>query len=181
MLAEDERDRLLVLYRERVDGYGTDGDEFGDRWRSWCRLVLAHGGALVVPPVTPEPDLDVLLAAAELQGPMVEAPQLGGDCHANVAKLWMDGGIAAIGTGYALVRDLWRQHSWGVDADGTVVETKFPAENYLGVTLPAGEATVGFALNCYDGDVRTRLQTGGGRTDDIIAVLRASRQRRAGC
>jgi hypothetical protein len=123
-------------------------------------------------PLTPEPDLDLLLAAAELHGPMVEAPELGGDCHANVARLWIDGGIAAIGTGYALGQDLWRQHSWGVDDDGTVVETKSPAERYLGVTLPPGEAAVGFALNCYDGDVWARLQTGGGRTDNVIAVLR---------
>ena len=179
VLTEDERDRLLLLYRDRVAGYSTDSDEFGDRWRSWCRVVLAHGGALVVPPLTPEPDLDVLLAAAELHGPMVETPQLGGDCHANVAKLWIDGDIAAIGTGYALGHDLWRQHSWGVDADGTVVETKSPAESYLGVTLAPGRASVGFALNGYDGDVGARLKAGGGRTADIIAVLRASRQRRA--
>jgi hypothetical protein len=171
-----ERDRLLLMYRERVAGYDTADSDFRDRWRAWCRLVLTHGGDLVVPPMVPEPDLDLLLAASTVHGPAPAAPDLGGDCHANVARLWIDGDIAAVGTGYALAEGLWRQHSWGVHADGTVQETKLPCERYFGVTLPAGEPTVRFVLNSYDGDVRAMLNAGGRRADEIIRVLRAARR-----
>jgi hypothetical protein len=173
-----ERDRLLELYRQRVADYEVDGG-FRDRWLALCRVVLTHGGELVVPPMVPEPDLDLLLAAGVPQGPAVAASDPGGNCHANVAKLWIDNDIAAVGTGYALSEQLWRQHSWGVHADGTVQETKWPCERYFGVTLPLGEPTVQFVLNSYDGDVRTRLRRSGGRADEIISVLRAARQRRS--
>jgi hypothetical protein len=173
-----DRDRLLQFYRERVAGYDVD-DGFHVRWSAWCRSVLSHGGELVVPPGTPEPDLDLLLASARVFAPPVAVADLGGDCHANVAKLWLDGEIAAVGTGYALSEDLWRQHSWGVDADGGIMETKVGCERYYGVTLPPGEPTVLFALNGFDGDVKARLRAGGGRTGEIIRVLRAGRQRRS--
>ncbi|GIH08076.1 hypothetical protein Rhe02_61430 [Rhizocola hellebori] len=174
MLAD--RDRLLALYRERVTGYDAD-ENFRDRWRAWCRLLLAHGGDLVVPPLHPEPDLDLLLAIGVLQETTVTALDLGGDCHANVANSWLDSRIAAIGTGYALHEDLWRQHSWGVSADGTIVETKSPHERYFGATLPPGESTVLFVLNSYPGDVKALLKTSGDRVREIIRVMQMVRQR----
>jgi hypothetical protein len=176
MLAD--RDRLIRLYEEHVAGWDVD-DLFRQRWSAWCQRVLAHGGELVVPPGIPEPDLDLLVAHGRLLAPPVDVEDLGSDCHANVAKLWIDGEIAAVGTGYALSDDLWRQHSWGVNADGGILETKTGYERYCGVTLPPGESTVLFALNGFAGDVKTRLREGGGRTSEIISVLRASRQRRS--
>jgi hypothetical protein len=174
-----ERDRLLLLYRARVAGYADVSDDFRDQWLAWCRMVLAHGGDLVVPPLHPEPDLDQLLAAGTLYGPRVSALELGGDCHANVAKLWIDGRIDAVGTGYALYEGLWRQHSWGVDQDGTVLETKWLCERYVGLTLPSGEPTVRFALSNYEDDIREVLKGGTGRANEIVRVLRAVRNRRA--
>jgi hypothetical protein len=173
-----DRDRLVRLYEERVIGWDVD-DLFRQRWSAWCERLLAHGGELVVPPGIPEPDLDLLVADGTLLAPPVDVKDLGGDCHANVTKLWIDGEIAAVGTGYALVGDLWRQHSWGVKADGGILETKAGYERYCGVTLPHGESTVLFALNGFGGDVKTRLREGGGRTSEIIGLLRASRRGRS--
>jgi hypothetical protein len=103
---------------------------------------------------------------------------LGGDCHANVAKLWIGGGIDAVGIGYALHDGLWRQHSWGARQNGTVLETKWPCERYVGLRLSPGEPTVRFALSNYDGDIRAVLKAGNGRASDIVRVLRAVRDRR---
>jgi hypothetical protein len=175
MLAD--HDRKLRMYRERVAGYDVS-QEFRDQWRALCRIILGRGGELVVPPGIPEPDLELLLEAGALQGPVADAANLDGDCHANVAKLWIDGAIAAVGTGYALHDNLWRQHSWGIDADGKILETKFRSDLYYGVVLPAGERTVLFVLNSYDGDVAARIRAGGGRTGEIVRVLRTGRQRR---
>ncbi|GIJ48041.1 hypothetical protein Val02_49270 [Virgisporangium aliadipatigenens] len=168
----------MRLYEERVAGWDVD-EGFRQQWSAWCQRLLAHGGELVVPPGVPEPDLDLLVADGTLLALPINVADLGGDCHANVAKLWIDGEIAAVGTGYALSGGLWRQHSWGVTADGGIVETKTGCELYCGVTLPPGERTVQFALNGFDGDVKARLREGGGRTGEIISVLRASRQRRS--
>src|SRR6266508_1248784 len=53
-LPDGERERLLSLYRDRVDTYiGADPD-YAQRWRSWCQTLLSFGGALVVPPRSPE-------------------------------------------------------------------------------------------------------------------------------
>jgi hypothetical protein len=174
-----DHDRLLDLYRQRVAGYPQVDDEFRDRWRAWCRLVLTHGGDLVVPPMQPEPDLDDLLAAATRHGPRIEVLDLGGDCHENVAKLWTEGDIDAVGTGYALTEGLWRQHSWGVGPDGAVMETKWPAERYFGLRLAPGEPTVKFAVTNYPGDIRAVLDAGTGRAAEIVRVIREVRRRRA--
>ncbi|GAA1378236.1 hypothetical protein [Catellatospora chokoriensis] len=172
-----DRDRLLRMYRERVAAYQDADDGFRDRWSAWCRMVLAYGGELVVPPLRPEPDLDWLLADGMEHGPQVRVVSSGGDCHGNVAKLWIDGKIDVIGTGYALFEGLWRQHSWGV-GDGDVLETKWLCERYVGVVLPAGEQTVRFALSNFDGDVKQVLQQRTGRADEIVQVLQAVRRRR---
>jgi hypothetical protein len=169
-----EHDRLLGMYRERVASWDVDSDG-RERWLALCRVVLTHGGDLVVPPMSPEPDLDRLLASGAAQGPAPAPADPGGDCHANVARLWIDGGIAAVGTGYALSEGLWRQHSWGVHVDGTIQETKWPCERYFGVTLPPGEPTVRFVLNSYDGDVRAMLRAGGAGAAEILRVMRARR------
>ena len=174
----DDRDRLERIYRERVDAYKDVDDDFRDRWLAWCRALLAHGGDLVVPPMGPEPDLDALLAGATVQPSPAAELDLGGNCHANVARLWIDGAAAGIGTGYGLIGGLWRQHSWAVDADGALRETKSRHERYVGMTLAAGEPTVRFALNNYEGDVVAVLRSGSPRAREIVLVLNAVRDRR---
>jgi hypothetical protein len=175
-----DHERLLLKYRERVAGYTDVTDDFHERWLTWCRQVLTYGGHLVVHHLRPESDVDDLLTRAAVHGPKVRLVGGGRNCHANVAKLWIDGDIEAIGTGYALSDDgLWRQHSWGLDEDATVVETKFPCERYVGITLPPGESTVGFALNNYADDIREVLRQRSGRANDIVQVLAAIRHRRA--
>jgi hypothetical protein len=175
----DDRDRLERAYRERVDAYEGVDDDFRDRWQAWCRTLLAHGGDLVVPPMTPEPDLAALLAGATVQPSPVAELDLGGNCHANVAKLWIEGGAAGIGTGYGLIDGLWRQHSWAVDADGALRETKKRHERYVGMTLARGARTVRFALSNYEGDVRAVLRSGSARAQEIIRVLDTVRDRRS--
>jgi len=45
-------------------------------------------------------------------------------CHENTATLFQQGKIKELHTGYALSDDgLWRQHSWGVDVNGKIIET----------------------------------------------------------
>jgi hypothetical protein len=116
-----ERDRLVKVYRERVAACAGVDSGFADRRRTWCRTVLTHCGDLVVSPMHPEPELDELLSSAEPHGPEPTFLDLGGDCHANIASLWARGDIDVIGTGDALTEGLWRQHSWGLTGDGTVV------------------------------------------------------------
>jgi hypothetical protein len=169
-----ERDRLLQVYRERVAAYAGVDSGFAGRWTTWCRTVLTHGGDLVVPPMHPEPDLDELLNCAEPHGPQVTFLDVGGDCHANVASLWAHGDIDMIGTGYALTEDLWRQHSWGLTGDGTVVESKHIAEQYVGTRLASGEPTVKFVMINYPDDIRNVLKSGTDRANEILRVIRAS-------
>jgi len=173
----EDRERLERAYRERVDAYEGVDDDFRDRWLAWCRVLLAHGGDLVVPPIGPEPDLDALLAGAIVQPSPAAELDLGGNCHAHVAKLWMDGIAAGVGTGYGLIGGLWRQHSWAVDPDGALRETKQRHERYVGMTLAAGEPTVRFALNNYEEDVRAFLHSGSPRAAEVIRVLEAVRDR----
>jgi hypothetical protein len=59
-------------------------------------------------------------------------------CHANSAMMFVRSkGAVWIASGYALSADgLWRQHSWGVDADdGRVLETTDRRVRYFGILL----------------------------------------------
>jgi hypothetical protein len=60
------------------------------------------------------------------------------ECHANVALMFVRSkGAVRIAFGYALSDDgLWRQHSWGVDAnDGRVIEATERRVRYFGFVL----------------------------------------------
>ncbi|MDH6466437.1 hypothetical protein M2302_006645 [Micromonospora sp. A200] len=170
----DERERLLQLYLERIDAYVGVDAEYGPRWRSWCRTLLSHGGSVVVPPGIPEPDLEVLLARASAFGParrLVQGDD--NDCHRNVAVLWIDGEIASIGTGYALSDDgLWRQHSWGLEADGVVVETTFERRSYVGIVLPARASSMQFAGSNASDYLREVLKQRGPRAKELVDMIR---------
>jgi len=58
------------------------------------------------------------------------------ECHGNASRIWLDGRVAMIGTGYALSGDgLWRQHSWGLTRREEVVETTEQRLRYYGLAL----------------------------------------------
>lgn len=94
-------------------------------------------------------DLDKILERGRVfagEGATVEqgAPS---QCHSNVARLW-DEDSNAICTGYALSDDgLWRQHSWLLASDGTIVETTEPRTLYFGFVLEGDEASDFFYNN----------------------------------
>jgi hypothetical protein len=140
-LSPADYDRMLTFYRERVASYGA-GDAWRAGWSQWCRRLLSFGGDLVVPHWGPEPHLERLLAgAATASGDVTMIQGRPNGCHDNAALLWLLGTADAIGTGYALSDDgLWRQHSWGVDGDGRVIETTCPRVRYVGVTLAGQDA-----------------------------------------
>ncbi|MCW3819808.1 hypothetical protein ONA91_35770 [Micromonospora sp. DR5-3] len=170
----DERERLLSLYRDRVDTYvGVDAG-YGQRWRSWCATLLSFGGSLVVPPVRPEFDLEELLASGSAFGSAVRCVQGDvGECHRNVAARWIDGAIESIGTGYALsADDLWRQHSWGVDPDGALVETTDERRAYVGIVLPARAPSMQFAGSNAQEHLKTVLRQRGPRAAELISMIR---------
>jgi hypothetical protein len=173
-----DRDDLLRLYRARVAAYDVD-EAFRADWSGWCRTLLAHGGDLVVPPRDPEPNLAELRSAATpATGAVRHVDGDASECHGNTAALWIRAEADAIGTGYALSDDgLWRQHSWGVDADGTVVETTERRVAYVGVVLTDPADAVMFALANNDPAVRAGLTVGGGVTRRLHDALVAARDR----
>jgi hypothetical protein len=172
-IVEEERRRRLALYRRRVDGYVSVDSGFVDRWRRWCAHLLSHGGILVVPPQAPEGDLDELSARATAAGPASRF-QVGADnaCHTNAAVLWIHGDVSAIGTGYALSDDdLWRQHSWGLDADGTIVETTTERRRYVGLRLSTGLPSLRFTIRNAPTELDSFLAGGGDRAAAMALIL----------
>jgi hypothetical protein len=174
VLPNDERERLLSIYRGRVDAYVGVGAEYAQRWRSWCQTLLSFGGSLVVPPGAPEPDLEALLADGRAFDPAVRFVYgQAGECHHNVAVLWIDGVVDTIATGYALSHDdLWRQHSWGVDPDGVLVETTDERRAYVGIVLPAGAPSMQFAGSNAQEHLKTVLRQRGPSAAELIRMIR---------
>jgi hypothetical protein len=127
-----------------------------------------------VPPLRPEADLDELLTEALACGPDARLlPGEDNDCHTNAAVLWTDGTTTAIGTGYALSDDgLWRQHSWGVDTGGTVVETTEERLRYVGLVLSGADA-MRFAISNAGDHVKSVLAARGHRGRELVPILRA--------
>ena len=63
------------------------------------------------------------------------------ECHRNAALFWLKGKCAAIAVGYYLgPDDVWRQHSWGVMGDGTILDTHSGGRRYFGVRVESVEA-----------------------------------------
>jgi hypothetical protein len=93
-------------------------------------------------------------------------------CHANVARLWIDGSVEGIGTGYALSDDdLWRQHSWGIDFDHTVVETTSSRVTYVGVVL--GErSSLEYAMGNAPDHLKATMKARGPRGVELVSMLR---------
>ena len=126
------------------------------------------------PAAVPEHDLDALLAGSSRFAPAVQlVPRGDGACHENVAAMWIDGEIPSIGTGYALSDDdLWRQHSWGVAADGVVVETTVEREIYVGIVLSARAASMQFAGSNAGDHLKAVLKARSPRAPELIAMIR---------
>lgn len=147
-MSDDETNRLLEFYRDRVDSYPGVDPAFGRAWRDLCRQVLTHGGRLVVPPLEPEHDLAGLLAGRLWDVPALRRRRERNACHSNSAALWARGKATSIGTGYALTDDgLWRQHSWAFTGTGhrrRILETTEARDAYYGIEL-TGAAAVAFA------------------------------------
>jgi hypothetical protein len=165
------------MYRSRVSAYEGVAEDYSRRWSRWCRHLLQHGGELVIPHQGPEHHLDELLAGAEVQPPPSRSvPGDDNGCHTNVAMLWTDGTVEAIGTGYALSDDgLWRQHSWGVDTDGTPVETTVGRIRYVGITL-TGVPALQFAVANAGNHVKAAIKANGPRSRELTAILVEARR-----
>jgi hypothetical protein len=177
-LSEAEYERLLTFYRKRVDGYPDAPAGFSERWRTWCTLLLGRGGALVVPHHGPDAHLENLIASA-IDFPIPARPIPGSDnqCHRNVAALWARGEAPAIGTGYALSSDeLWRQHSWAIDTDGTVLETTSSERlAYIGLRLESGEQLLKFVLGNAGDVVKNLIAERTERSREIVSMVQAER------
>lgn len=58
------------------------------------------------------------------------------ECHLNAAIFWLKGQCAAIAIGCYLGPDaVWRQHSWGVMANGTILDTHAAGRLYFGTRV----------------------------------------------
>ena len=58
------------------------------------------------------------------------------ECHRNAALFWLKGQCDAIAIGYYLgPDDVWRQNSWGVMGDGTILDTHSGGRRYIGVQV----------------------------------------------
>ena len=66
------------------------------------------------------------------------------NCHANAAHLYVSGAAKGIGTGYVCAHEdgdaLWRQHSWGLDARGRIIETTVKSWKYFGLEFHGDDA-----------------------------------------
>ena len=103
--------------------------------RKLKRKLLSLGGEAVC--LQYEPDLDLLLTLGqEYAQPVRRVPGVNSACHLNVGRLFDEKRLAAIVTGWALSEDgIWRQHSWGIDWKGRLVETTLPRTRYFGVYM----------------------------------------------
>jgi hypothetical protein len=135
---------LRLQYRERVAQYPNVTDDYRAQWSALCRTLLAHGGALVVPPPEPDIYLDALLTGDTFTERRVPAPGWAGSSCANSADLWIFGVAHTIATGYALGDDgLWHQHTWALTGDGpdrAILETTTSREQYFGIALTGADA-----------------------------------------
>ena len=140
-------DERRAAFAARVAEHDRAHPGYAAAWQRFAATLLAIGGTDVVPPGSADPLVDLL----RTEGGVVPAPDVvpragePGDCHVNAVRLWRTGDAVAIGTGYALSADgLWREHSWGVDAAGRIVETTAERVTYYGVTM-TGERAQWFA------------------------------------
>lgn len=130
------RDELESFYESRLDGQDAIHPGWKNAWLAFARILLSHGGALAVPPATPDPLLGMLheQGAVYPSSDVVCVDGTASQCHQNAVALWRSGQAAFIGTGYALSDDeLWREHSWAWDLRGNLLETTTARACYFGL------------------------------------------------
>jgi len=163
----------------------------GKRFTALADQLARFGGSHLVIAPGDELTLEQILAeGGPLDARSLEhVPGKPSSCHRNVAARFRLG-QCAIATGYALSGGYWRQHTWGVKPDGTLVETTEPRDAYWGRILDLGAALVFAAAELQDccdpewrefivGDVRTTLSDTiadllhihGGRRERILEEL----------
>lgn len=141
----DHDDVWHELMDKRLDKHERLQPGFRALWDVLHRAVARNDELVVVPP---EPLLLVkhLAAHGRHAHPLLTRHVEGvpNRCHSNTARLWLDGEVDTVATGFALNDGMWRPHSWGLDGT-TVVETTVPREGYWGITLTI-PGTLLFAL-----------------------------------
>jgi len=133
----EERERRASIFAERVAETDREVPGYITYWSHLRWLLLRFGGELVVPPFKPDKFLVPLIEIGAIFGKF-RGVALGrrSECHGNASRIWLDGRVAMIGTGYALSGDgLWRQHSWGLTRREEVVETTEQRLRYYGLAL----------------------------------------------
>jgi hypothetical protein len=130
------------MYAQRVAAQNQQSPGYGNAWQKLSSKILEHGGVAVVPPLGCEFQLRDILRRGVLQSAPARLTR--GEisqCHRNTAVLFKMGKTIAIVTGYALSDDgLWRQHTWGLDKRGTVIETTERRAAYFGFALNEDES-----------------------------------------
>ena len=178
--------RLSAFYADRVDSHDILQPGHKRAWGTLTAVLLSRGGLLVVPPMKPEQDIDLILGNPQQWSGSTVLLVPGDDnaCHANTASAWLFGDIESIGTGYALCDDqLWRQHTWGVTGEDVVVESTEPRQAYVGSLLKDDDALLFVASNIdaatfEDARLNPRGERGVARTAEMVNLVRESRAAR---
>ena len=140
---EERLSRLRDAYEARLASLDVTHHGYRAAFAEFSQVLLANGGDLVVPPgatdimIGPVGEMGSLQSVGDLEVRPMEA----NNCHVNAATLWRGGEVPSVSTGYAMSEDrLWREHSWGLTADGAIVETNAPRVLYFGFVFEGGDA-----------------------------------------
>ena len=104
-------------------------------------------------------------------------------CHTNAARLWLRDkkGHISICSGYALARDLWRQHSWGFDGTKIIETTQSKSERYFGIQIKGQVESLKFAIaNLPTEEVLTALDSNA-RIQAILKTVRETEDEADSC
>ena len=147
------REELVERYAERVAGHEESHPGHALQWAEISALICT-GTELMVPPLEPDKDINLLIAWGQRRGgTSVFLQGANNQCHENAARLLVSGRASGIATGYALSEDgLWRAHSTGWDGrkgKTPILETTMKRVAYFSVVLsPLGSWA--FALSNAD-------------------------------
>jgi hypothetical protein len=132
----NERKERQQHFDSRLQSQDETHPGWKDAWLTFCHTLLEHGGAIGVPPPTPDPLLGMLQERGTVHhiSRVIHIVGEQSACHRNVAALWRSGQAISTGTGYALSEDeIWREHSWAWDHEGRLIETTEIRCCYFGV------------------------------------------------